>query len=271
MCSVVGSATQVKVDEMLEIMKHRSPDGYKSVALKNYSIGMGRLAIIDLKSPNLFPYQEDGFTLSFNGEIYNYIELRAELKKKGWKFRTDSDTEVLLKAWREWGVKMFDKLNGMFAFAIYDGKQIVLARDIAGEKPLYFRRTPFAFASEAKALHHNCREFPPAHYAIYDFKDLKFYKYWDFYPREIDLRFADEELEELLSDAIRLRVRSDVPYGLYFSGGVDSTLISTYHDFEYTFTYLDGNHAEDFKAKFPKILYHLDYPVKSFSPYGLWQ
>ena len=109
MCSVVGSATQVKVDEMLEIMKHRSPDGYKSVALKNYSIGMGRLAIIDLKSPNLFPYQEDGFTLSFNGEIYNYIELRAELKKKGWKFRTDSDTEVLLKAWREWGVKMFDK------------------------------------------------------------------------------------------------------------------------------------------------------------------
>lgn len=271
MCSVVGSATKEKVAEMLEIMKHRSPDGMKVVGDKKYHIGMGRLAIIDLKSPNLFPYEEDGFTLTFNGEIYNYIELRSQLINRGWKFKTSSDTEVLMKAWREWGVKMFDKLNGMFAFAIYDGKQIILARDIVGEKPLYYRKTPFAFASEAKALHHNCKEFPPAHYAIYDFKEIKFFKYWEFYPREIDLRFVEEELDELLSDAIKLRVRSDVPYGLYFSGGIDSTLIGTYHDFEYLFTYFDGDYKEDFKEKFPKILYYLDYPVRSFSPYGLWR
>lgn len=271
MCSIAGSATREKVEQMLEIQKHRAPDGNKVIGDKKYNIGMGRLAIIDLKSPNLYPYKEDNYILSYNGEIFNYLELREELKKHGWKFKTNSDTEVLLKAWRQWGTNMFEKLNGMFAFAIYDGHQIVLARDIAGEKPLYFRRIPFAFASEAKALSWNCKEFPPAHYAIYDFKDLKFTQYWEFRRRDINPVTMEEELDGLLADSIKLRTRSDVPYGLYFSGGVDSTLISTYGKFNYLFNYLDGDYEKEFKEKFPKILWHLDYTVHSFSPFALWK
>ena len=158
MCSISG--INLKSEKIIKLMinaqKHRAPDedGYR--LFDHFSLGMGRLKIIDLVSKNLCPYEEDNYVLSYNGEIYNYLELRNILKKK-WKFKTSSDTEVLLKCYREWGENMFSKLNGMFAFCIYDKKKnkIILARDIAGEKPLYYYHSGnrFAFSSELKALY----------------------------------------------------------------------------------------------------------------------
>ena len=214
--------------------------------------------------------------LTYNGEIYNYLELREELKQLGHEFHTESDSEVVLKAYRQWGPGALDKFNGMFALAIYESarNQLFLARDIAGEKPLYYRQRDFAFASERKALE-GCIEFPPAHYATYDLETSQLeLKRWWFPPKEIrnvDLSTAVEELDILLNSAVQLRTRAHVPYGLYFSGGIDSTLISTYHDFAHQYTYKDGDYKEEFLKTFPKILWHLDLPVKTFSPFGLWK
>lgn len=259
---------------MLSLMKHRAPDD-EGIVENGIFLGMGRLAIIDLKSKGLCPIQSGDKTLVFNGELYNYIEIREELINKGHEFYTQSDSEVLLKSFEEWGEKCLDRFNFMGAFAISDGRRIFIARDIAGEKPLYFKRNPFKFASEAKALDFDCEEFPPASYGIYDIrkKSLDIRKWWS-YPQggtyRGDFDNAVRDIGELLADSVRLRTRSHVPYGLYFSSGIDSTLISTFHDFEHKFTYEDGDEKE-FKRIFPRILWHLDYPVKTFTPYGLWK
>src|SRR6267142_2560550 len=129
MCSISGVVRGTGVEKMIAAQQHRAPDESGIYKDSSITLGMGRLKIIDMKSPGLAPYEEDGLVLSYNGEIFNYVELKKELKKKGWVFRTTSDTEVLLKAWREWGTGMFDHLNGMFAFALYDShkKQLWLA------------------------------------------------------------------------------------------------------------------------------------------------
>jgi len=275
MCSIAGSYHYAETEKMLLMMKHRAPDGMSIIEQEGFYIGMGRLAIIDLKSTGLSPYEEDGFVLSFNGEIYNYIELREELGKLGWDFRTGSDIEVCLKAYRQWGPDCLQKFNGMFAFTVIHNEMIFLARDIAGEKPLYYdldRDHNFSFASEAKALGLSCLELPPAHYATYQLNSsngLEFHKYWE--PEKIEISDPERELEVLLEDAVKIRTQSDVPYGLYLSGGVDSTLISTFHNFEHTFTYQDKDYQEEFLEKFPKILWHLDYPISSFSAFGLYK
>ena len=274
MCSIAGSLDKDEVKAMLKKMEHRAPDGGKIIDEGGFYVGNERLAIIDLISKDLSPFKGGSHILAFNGEIYNYLELRKILEKKGHIFRTTSDTEVLSKAFEQWGLDCLDKLNGMFAFAILDKNRIILARDIAGEKPLYYRKKPFSFASEAKALNWDCYELPPAHYLIYDFSDknITLGKWWDFKPREIYLPNAEEELEYLLKDSVRLRTRSDVPYGLYLSGGIDSALIATFHKFEHTFTYKDENYTEkDFNKVFEKITTHLDFPVSSFSSFGLWK
>lgn len=275
MCAIAGSHNETEVPEMLALMRHRAPDGCGHTTTNGFTLGMGRLKIIDLISPGLCPIEMDGLTLVFNGEIFNYIELREELEKEGYKFTTSSDSEVLLRAYRAYGEACLDKLNWMGAFAISDGKRVFLARDIAGEKPLYYTDQPFRFASEAKALNFDCKEFPPAHCAFYDIetKDFGMWRWWNIpqATRQISLAKAVEELDILLEDAVKIRTRSHVPYGLYKSGGVDSTLISTYHDFDHKFTYTDGDYSKEFKNVFPKILWHLDYPVKTFSPFGLWK
>lgn len=234
---------------------------------------MGRLKILDLDSPNLCPVVDGNLVLTYNGELYNYLELREELIKLGHEFHTESDSEVLLKAYKEWSTDCLSKFNGMFAFAIYNGTSFFLARDIAGEKPLYYRKTDFAFASEAKALG-KCIEFPPAHYATWTGTHLQFHRYW-FPPtkeREVDLSTAVGELDALLQSAVSLRTRAHVPYALYKSGGIDSSLIATYHVFEHQYTYEDrSEYKDEFLKTFPKILWHLDYPIKSFSAFGLWK
>jgi len=303
MCSIAGVIHGTGVEKMIEAQRHRGPDDAGFYKDRDIELGMGRLSIIDLVSPGLAPYQEDEFILCYNGEIYNYIELRAELIHLGWAFRTTSDTEVLMKAWRQWGVRMFDKLNGMFAFAIYDKKQkkLLLARDIAGEKPLYYfhKNNTFVFVSEAKALHgvvplvHRTDRFfeafqhvhvdtlwegvkmlPPAHYLLYDLNNDTFSitEYWNFVPRTIDRSTAYEELEALLEDSVRIRTRSDVPYGLYYSRGVDSSLISLLHEFSEKF-YFDNSldWKDDFFESLDKVVHHLDFPVGSLSSYPLWK
>lgn len=306
MCSIAGSAR--KGDEkivraMLALQHHRAPDDEGIVETAEATMGMGRLKIIDLVSSGLCPYTEDGFVLCFNGEIYNYIELRKELKQKGWKFRTTSDTEVLTKAYRQWGLKMFDKLNGMFAIAIYDPTkmQLLLARDIAGEKPLYYyhKGKKFLFASEVKAfqgqvslilredrffeafqhchgttLWRHVYEVPAAHYLLYDITKnrVTIKPHWEFKPRAINIKTAQEELEALLTDAVKIRTRADVPYGLYFSGGIDSTLISKLFDFKHQFFFDDQKYwKKDFFNKIETIVWHLDFPVGSLSSYPLWK
>ncbi|MBI4060277.1 MAG: hypothetical protein HY403_02485 [Elusimicrobia bacterium] len=303
MCSIAGAVNGGNVERMLEIQAHRAPDESGVYRGPGIELGMGRLKILDLKSEGLCPYREDGLVLSYNGEIYNYIELRRELRGLGWRFRTTSDIEVLLKCWRQWGVRMFDKLNGMFAFALYDSrkKKLILARDIAGEKPLYYyaRGDRFLFASEAKAFNgqvaltprrdrffdvfQHCRvttlwrdvyEIPAAHYLSCDLAtgERKLRPYWEFKKRSINLKTAREELEALLVDAIKIRTRSDVPYGLYYSGGIDSTLISALFNFRHKFYFDDArNWKANFYNEIEKVVWHLDFPVGSLSAYPLWK
>lgn len=268
MCSIVGGEISDElIKEKINMMQHRAPDDKGVIS----HIGMGRLAIIDLKSDNLCPHIDGELVLAFNGEIYNYKELRKTLESLGHKFKTQSDTEVLIKSYRQWGIDCLSKFNGMFAFAIKDKDSIFIARDIAGEKPLYYTENPFVFASENKALNFKGTEFPPAHYGVFRDGKLTINRWWKLKKRSINLKTAEEELEWLLNDSVRLRTQSDVPYGLFLSGGVDSTLIGSFHDFKHTFTYHDGDYEKEFKEVFPKILWHLDGPVKSFSPFGLWK
>lgn len=275
MCSIAGSESQKEVKKMLSLMRHRAPDD-EGIVKNGIWLGMGRLAIHDLVSKGLCPIERDGMTLVFNGELYNFLELKKELIKLGHKFYTQNDSEVLLASYCEWKEKCLDKFNFMGAFAISDGKKIFLARDIAGEKPLYFQAKPFRFASEAKALNFKCTEFPQAHFGVYDIhkKTLKIKRWWT-PPKSGSykgtFKQALKEIDELLADSVRLRTLSDVPYGLYFSKGIDSTLLSSYHPFKHKFTYVDGDYKNEFNKIFPKILWHLDYPVKSFSAFALWK
>ena len=260
------------------MMRYRGPDDVGISTEGGFTLGMARLKIIDTVSPGLCPIRDGDYALVFNGELYNYIELKHELEELGEKFTTQGDGEVLLKAYRKWGTEALDRFNFMGAFAISNGTDVFLARDIAGEKPLYYRVAPsFSFASEAKALGYDCVEFPPAHYGIYNIgnRNLDIRKWWS--PPQGGtycgtLGDAITGLDILLADSVRLRTRAHVPYGLYRSGGIDSSLISSYHNFEHQFTY-DDTHSteEEFKETFPKILWHLDYPVKTFSPFGLWK
>ncbi len=218
-------------------------------------------------------------TITFNGEIYNYKELRNELIEKGYVFKTEGDTEVLLYAYIAWGEAFLDRLNGMFAFAIWNHQKrsIFFARDIAGEKPFYYRkdvRSNFSFASEAKALDWKCVELPPAHCGTYslDSKKLKIRQWWTLQKRYIDLPNAEVELDYLLRDAIKIRMRSDVPMALYLSDGVDSNLINTYVPKIPVLTYHDSfQDKKTFLRDIEKIVWHLDYPLDSFSSFGLWQ
>ena len=305
MCSISGivNGDKFEVQKMLSSMRHRAPDDQGIYKDDCICIGMGRLKIIDLYSSNLCPFENDQIILSYNGEIYNYKFLRNKLVKLGYKFKTRSDTEVLANAWIEWKEKVFDKLDGMYAFAIYEkkNKKLFLARDIAGEKPLYYSqvKNKFYFASEAKALKKvlplekktnqffetfqhcltdtlwkNVYQLPAANYLEYDLKQkrIKINEYWQFKKREINVKTSEEELEYLLKNSINLRTQSDVPYGLHYSKGIDSSLISTFHNFKYKFYFDDQkNWKKDFTKNISKIVKHLDFPVGSLSSYPLWK
>lgn len=305
MCSISGivRGSFDEINKFILAQKHRAPDDNKSYVDENIAIAMGRLKILDLKSDNLCLIKEKNFILSYNGEIYNYKILKKELEEKGHHFKTNSDSEVVIKSYIQWGDRMLDKFNGMFAIAIYDKKtkNIFLARDIAGEKPIYYYHDnkSFAFVSEAKALKkifnfkiiknkffdafQHCNEntiwknvyqLPPAHSLNYNInsKKIKINEYWQFKKKKINLKTVNEEFEYLIKKSIKLRLNCDVKYGLYYSKGIDSTLLSTLHNFKYKFFFNDNkNWKNDFFKNIKKISKQLDFPVGSLSSYPLYK
>lgn len=307
MCSIsgiIGRPDIKNLKKMLFTQKHRGPDQSGYFCQGKINIGMGRLKIVDINNKNLCPYEDKNIVLTFNGEIYNYLELKKILIKRGHKFFTKSDIEVLAKSWIEWEYSMFDKIIGMFAFALFDKnkQKIILARDIAGEKPLYYikKNNIFSFASEAKALKNiydlkinkndifyknfqhcltttlwkDLYELPAAHYLEYNIKNhkIKINEYWKLKKTKIFYNDINAQFEELLTNSIKLRTANEVPYGLYYSKGVDSTLISALHKFENKFYFNDNkNWKKEFDKKISKICYHLDFPVGSLSSFPLWK
>ncbi|HZM99444.1 MAG TPA: asparagine synthase (glutamine-hydrolyzing) [Pyrinomonadaceae bacterium] len=250
---------------MCERMVHRGPDSEGSYVTSGVALGMRRLAIIDLVTGEQPAFNEDkSVTVVLNGEIYNYRELRTDLEKRGHTFRSASDTEVLPHLYEEYGDEMIRELNGMFAFALWDNRhrRLLIARDRFGEKPLYwcvFDKT-LLFASEPKVLlahpavkpslnlqalrQYLSFDYVPAPFSIYEginklpaahklvVEDGRVYteRYWclsyktaEPVPSEDE---AAEHLRELMADAVRMRLVSDVPLGVLLSGGVDSSTVA---------------------------------------------
>lgn len=245
-------------------IRHRGPDGSGVWHTPDITLGHRRLSILDLsdqgKQP--MPSRDQRYWITFNGEIYNFVELRAELEGRGYAFRSASDTEVILAAYEVWGPDCQLKFNGMWAFAIWDSREktLFLARDRFGKKPLFYAYLPngnIAFASEMKAifplldnirpnislikdpsriLYYEATEecviegiqrFPAGHHATVVNGRLRFRRWWntlDHLP-VVSARYEDqvEQFRELFIDACRLRMRSDVPLGTALSGGLDSS------------------------------------------------
>lgn len=251
------------IDRMTSTLRHRGPDGAGSFLRGEIGLGHRRLSIIDIEGGSQPIKNEDGtICVIFNGEIYNFIELREELEKKGHVFKTRSDTEVIVHAYEEWGPRSVNRFNGMFAFALWDQnlKRLLLARDHLGVKPLYYvvLGNRLLFASEIKALLEDkqcprevdlqalgqlftlryvvspdtlfkgIKKVPPAHLMVVSEKGLETVRYWTRIP-EIG-NYSDEDTvseayQFLLEDAVRLQLRSDVPLGLFLSSGVDSGVL----------------------------------------------
>jgi len=276
MCGIVGVlSVQSPVDRglverMRDALSHRGPDsaGLWRSADGRTVLAHRRLAIIDLSPSGHQPMTAaDGqWCIVFNGEIYNFQDLRRELEVKGHRFRSSSDTEVILGAYREWGTECVRRFNGMFAFGLYDSaaKRLFLARDRAGEKPLFYCHTPskLVFASELKALMadptfprcldlealdfylaygyvagERCilkgvQKLPQGHAATYalDTDVLRVWRYWQLPepapPNNVSPEALTEELESLLLDAVRRQLVADVPVGILLSGGIDSSLVT---------------------------------------------
>lgn len=245
---------------MADTIHHRGPDDEGYYVSGPVGFGFRRLSIIDLNTGHQPISNEDGtIWIVFNGEIYNYKELREELQAKGHIFKTQTDTEVIVHLFEEFGESCVERLRGMFAFAIWDERQRVLfmARDRVGIKPLYYWLTDkcLVFGSEIKAiladpevkphilpqmidrfltyyylpgeetLFSNIRKLAPGSYAVVKDGKVRIKEYWDleFAPREQSIKEAEERLVEFLEEAVRSHMVSDVPVGFLLSGGVDST------------------------------------------------
>ncbi len=276
MCGIAGiisSSEQVsstQLEAMVQKLRHRGPDGQKHWVNKDKNVGFAhsRLAIIDpgVKSDQPFHDESGRYSIVFNGEIYNFLELRTELEALGSHFITDGDTEVILAAWHHWGPAMFVRMNGMWAIAIYDklSGNVTFSRDRFGIKPLYYSKTKgtIAFASEMRALMvlpwidrepdadvvrrtlfdaftveasertyiRGIYKLPAGHYAILKNGNLQVERWWQtcnhLVKPEKDFVGRTARFKELFLDAVRLRMRSDVAIGTCLSGGFDSSAIT---------------------------------------------
>jgi len=250
--------------KMTDIIKHRGPDGEGYYVKDNIGLGHRRLSIIDLQTGDQPMFSIDkNIALVLNGEIYNYIELREELIKLGHKFITTSDTEVVIKAYQEWGENCQKKFNGMWAFALWDNRiqQLLLSRDRIGEKPLHYAHcnNSLIFGSEIKSLlqygipkepqlelleiytlfksipaphtfYKNIKKLMPGHYITANAEGFKECKYWELPSIEegnmnTNVNQVYEQFESLFADAIKIRMRCDIPFGAFLSGGLDSASI----------------------------------------------
>jgi len=270
MCGICGvfnrsgkPVDEIIVSKMTSNLRHRGPDGSGLLVDGEVGLGHRRLSIIDLAGGTQPISNEDGtLQVVFNGEIYNFIELRNELKSFSHTFRTLSDTEVIVHAYEQWGAGCVNRFNGMFAFAIWDKRkrELFLARDHLGIKPLYYTLIGdrLVFASEVKALlqvpgcprdidldaladlftfryvpspktlFRGIFKLPPGHLMRATRNDIEVRRYWNWVPRiRQNWREGEliEEYQTLLDDAVRLQLRSDVPLGLFLSSGIDSGVL----------------------------------------------
>ena len=273
MCGIAGFISKQKdapqrereflLDRMCATIRHRGPDEQGTFVAGRAALGMRRLSIIDLKSGQQPIFSCDGnLAIVFNGEIYNFRELKTELENLGHRFKTNSDTETIVHAYEEFGEKCLDKLRGMFAFAIWDkrAEKLFLARDRVGKKPLFYAEISnnFVFGSELKVLletgeierklnftaldsyltfgyvpddlciFENVHKLPAGHFLIFERGEIRIEQYWDFPPpseTKLNERETIVELQRLLGEAVKIRLVSEVPLGAFLSGGVDSSAI----------------------------------------------
>jgi asparagine synthase (glutamine-hydrolysing) len=269
MCGLCGLYAPGGVDagvlqRMNDTLVHRGPDDAGFYIDERTGLGSRRLSIIDLSTGHMPIHNEDqSVWVVQNGEIYNYLELRQELEAQGHRFETRTDTEVLAHLYEEAGARMFERLRGMFAVAVWDRKRgiLLLGRDRVGKKPLYYHwdGKRLAFGSEIKAIRElpglslsldpaalnayfsylyvpdplsifrEIRKLPAAHYLELRDGKIDIQPYWDLrfdaVETETDEGFYVERLRELLTDAVRVRLMSDVPLGAFLSGGVDSATV----------------------------------------------
>lgn len=268
MCGICGKVSwdgpidPFLVHRMTEEIVHRGPDDVGTYVEQGVVLGHRRLSIIDLNTGKQPISNEDGTVwIVFNGEIYNFRQLRAELLQVGHRFKTQTDTEVIVHLYEQYGEQFLDKLSGMFAFAIWDARKrkLFLARDRVGIKPLYYsvNGNSVTFASEIKALlsdpslkqevdlqmidrfltvlylpgsetmFRSVRKLPPGHYLVCEDGKTQVHEYWNLrFPaeaRNVSIEDATSELTQLLRDSVRSHMVSDVPVGVLLSGGVDST------------------------------------------------
>ncbi|HVV72918.1 MAG TPA: asparagine synthase (glutamine-hydrolyzing) [Verrucomicrobiae bacterium] len=256
-----------EIQDMLGMIRHRGPDEFGIYLDGPVGLGNARLSIIDLSGGQQPISNEDGtLWIVFNGEIFNYVELKPELEALGHRFATSSDTEVLLHMFEQYGPRCLERLNGQFAFAVWNVREqsLFLARDRLGVRPLFYTKAAgdLIFASEIKAIladrrvtaeidplvvdevftywsalsprtaFRNILEVPPGHYVSITREKMEVAPYWelDFSPpgteNQEDMAAYEQELSELLIDAAKIRLRADVPVGAYLSGGLDSSIIA---------------------------------------------
>ncbi|HKC46283.1 MAG TPA: asparagine synthase (glutamine-hydrolyzing) [Gemmatimonadales bacterium] len=272
MCGIVGEVgiaaepgvIEARIRRQLALLRHRGPDGSGVVVDPDFAFGHVRLAIIDLAlGAQPFASGDGRVVVTYNGEIYNYVELREELVRAGHSFRTASDTEVLVNGYCEWGAGILERIDGMFAFALYDRSRRTLfcARDPYGQKPFFYRQTgrTLAFSSESRtfavlpdfhadidpaaladflafeclpfdrSIFRGVRKLPPGHALTFADGDLHVAPYFDSVPQDGPPRASAAELEEEVHAQLRASVartfRADVPVGLLLSGGLDSSLV----------------------------------------------
>jgi asparagine synthase (glutamine-hydrolysing) len=277
MCGIAGWANlenkpsqnwgEAVLRSMCNRMQHRGPDSEGVWLNESVALGMRRLSIIDLHTGEQPVFSEDKQTIAvMNGEIYNFREIRRDLEKRGHKFETQTDTEVLPHLYEEYGEQMVEHLNGMFAFALWDlpKKKLLLARDRFGEKPLYYGvfDNKLIFASEPKVLlenpnvkaeinlnalrqylsfdyvpaplsiYKNIYKLPAAYLLTVENEEVKTRRYWNLSFRKnggkLSIGQAAKDLRELLADSVRMRLVSDVPLGILLSGGVDSSTVAAF-------------------------------------------
>lgn len=275
MCGIAGyidkfnQADTLVINRMLTRIHHRGPDECGIYTDKNIGIGNVRLSIIDIEGGHQpMPNEDLNLWIVFNGEIFNYIELRNELEEKGHRFRTKSDTEVLVHLYQEYGEECLSKINGQFVFSIWDKnkQEMFLARDRVGIRPLFYHHTPdlFVFGSEIKAIFEHpgvkreisfeglaetftfwttitpntvfkgIKECPPGHFIKIKNGVLQVHKYWELKFACPDnyykgnLEDAIADFKELFKDSVRIRLRSDVPVAAYLSGGLDSSVTTAF-------------------------------------------
>ena len=270
MCGITGKCDfKNKVDyelisRMTDTLIHRCPDDKGIWVKDNFGFGMRRLSIIDIKGGHqpIINYNEN-LVIIFNGEIYNYLELKQHLISKGYKFKTNSDTETILYLYQEYNDEAFNKLNGMFAIAIWDidKEELTLVRDRLGIKPLYYYQgnDQLIFGSEIKSIlednsivreideigmsyyfnfmyipnplsaFKNINKLKPGHILKLKDKKILLKKFWDFNPSDIIDVNSKEDLKieflELFEDSVKKRMLSEVPVGGFLSGGIDSSAI----------------------------------------------